>query len=253
MMVFLSLLVYFGVSNIALASPITFFGYDQGQGSSSYERLLEWPNAKAAELNLLQNLENTSKESFEEIGLLNRARVGYNEVSSVFDGKGSFAGSGYSLYCNYDESYYGQYPISGFKYLETANRFYIEFEDPIGAMGFYGIDIGDTDDHYRDPTTPATLRIRVTDSSTNEMEWIEVPHETGVTSGGIFYFGFYDPDRTFSKVEFVYIGDGTDVWAFDDMTIGSPVSPSPVPVPSAIWLLGTGLVTLIHFGRKQRH
>lgn len=47
-----------------------------------------------------------------------------------------------------------------------------------------------------------------------------------------------------------YWNEGAEVWAFDDVTYQVEYFGKPVPVPNAIWLFATGLISLVGIKRK---
>jgi hypothetical protein len=45
--------------------------------------------------------------------------------------------------------------------------------------------------------------------------------------------------------------NGTNVW-FNVDNSGTPIAPTPTPIPAAAWLLGSGLMSLVGLRRKRR-
>lgn len=139
---------------------------------------------------------------------------------------------------------FGRYPVSSPNYFEVnAGDFEINFSAPVAAFGFFGIDIGEFG---------GTLGLNFFNGA-DLVAAPDIPYT--VFDANAFFFGFIDPSNPFTRVTFDIGGASGDVFAFDDMTIGSVeqvVNPTPVPEPSAILLLASGFIGLFGVSYRRR-
>jgi hypothetical protein len=133
-------LTYSGVQ-LAQATPLTFFGEDEGTGVETVPQTSH-PNADAARNNFLNAITGNSTEDFEgfsngqsispalaSLQLPGATLTGFGEITTVASGATNGA---------------DRFPISGSNYLDTVSfSFAVEFSTPMEAFGFYGVDIGD--------------------------------------------------------------------------------------------------------------
>lgn len=140
----------------------------------------------------------------------------------------------------------GRYPISNSQFLQlpavvsgSSNPFQINFNAPVAAFGFFGVDIGDFG---------GNLQLQFFNGST-ALETYQVPTPTGrggSTSGSVLFWGAItnDPLLQFTRVVFTSrqpSGGTTDNFAFDNFTVGSIQQvdiPAPPATAGALLLLG---------------
>jgi hypothetical protein len=245
-----------GASAFALllsAAPVdaqVYFGSDNTGSSSTRATLV---NSTAAQASFLAQLTGVGTETFEGFAVGTAT-----PLNLAFPGAGTATLSGGSNACvshilwsacsnRVNESTpggtngFGRYPISGSNYFEVdAGNFRIDFSSSVAAFGFYGVDIGEFG---------GTLALRFFDGGSVLYEQA-VDIETG--DGSAFYFGYINSANPFTAVEFVRGGAGGDIFAFDDMTIGSREQVSRVPEPASAALVLTGLAALGVVARRRR-
>jgi len=224
---------FVGLANPASALT-TFFGEDLGLGENT--RLSSYPNALAARNSFHSNLTGVGVETFEsfttDIGM---------PLNSTFAGSqtATLTGTGNIRSVPTGTNGFGRYPISGNKFLETASNFTVTFTTPVAAFGFYGVDIGDFNGQV-------TLTLVSGGSQT-----LNIGNSTNVAGGGVLYFGVIDTANPFTSIQFGNTNSGTDILAFDDMSVGTVAQVmDPVPEPMT---LGLGLAGLIGAARRRRN
>ena len=211
------------------AVPITFFGEDVAGGS------LPVPNSSAAQAAFLSNISSAGVEDFESFSYLQGSPIvatfspfGDTATITGFEEIEAFSSSA------------GRFAISGTKYLQTDNGqgLSLTFSAPQAIFGFFGTDVGDFGGQLTlsfDGGTP-----------------INVPNSTNAANGTALFFGYIDEDNPFSTVVFGNTNSSSDVFGFDDFTIGRAAQVQPtVPEPTSIALFGIGALGLIGFHRRK--
>lgn len=234
----LSVFFFLGMAAQALAAPVLFFGEDINH--SNTVRKTPHLNSDAARANFLSNLSGVGTENFESFA------PGASNLALTFQGAGTATlnGLGDVVRITTGTNGFGRYPISGNQYYEVdTSNFNITFSDPIAAFGFYGVDIGDFG---------GQLKLTLTNGTSISLTVPNTIGSSGSTDGSVLYFGFYDLVNQYTKITFTNTNI-QDVFAYDDMTIGSlqQVIPNPVPEPGTMMLLGSGLMGLAAWRRKK--
>lgn len=226
----------------AQAEFLTFFGEDLND--SSTDPLESFPNASEAEGKFLDNLVGTGTEDFEEFS------AGREEPLSIeFPGAGTATLTGSGEIASEAEGTtngFGRYGTSPTNYWETdAGDFVIDLEEETAAFGFFGIDIGDFGEQ---------VQLFLNDSNSTLFEPNHTIGSGGSTDGSVQFFGLIGTteDDTFTEIAFNAVDanndPSNDVFAFDDMTIGSleqvEPEPTPAPAPGTLWLFAGALLLL---------
>lgn len=213
-----------------VATPTTYFGEDLGLGEAT--PLSSHPNADAACAAFHAQIINPGTEDLEGFadGTPAPTTVDFGAAGSA-----TLQGAGHISYVPAGTTNgYGRYAISGTKYWETGDVFYIDFAVPQVAFGFYGVDVGDFDGQL------------LIEYENGAVETITVPNTVNSPGGTVIYFGFIDTAKPFTKVTFGNTASGVDYFGFDDFTIGTmeqvipEIPPTAIPVASPI-----GIIALI--------
>ena len=227
-----------------LASPVTFFGQDiNTAGGSTHTTTLT--NSNAAHNTFFSNLSGTQTQTFESYAANTYLPL---TVSFGSAGNATLTDTSHTAHIASGADAQGYFPISGSKFLETGtgSGFTINFSNPISAFGFYGTDVGDVG---------ATLTLGLVGGVSTTLVVPATVGQNGSTSGSALYFGFYDLKNAYTSITFNNMGGpGSDVFGFDDFTIGSlaQVTPAATPEPSSLMLLGSGLTALYGMRRRLR-
>lgn len=226
-------------AQLASAAPTVYFGETLGGGEST--RLNTFTEATAARNDFLSGLIGVGTESFESFSNGTSGPLAINfpgAGTATLSGAGSVASTAPG-----ETNGVGRYASDGDKYWETTDGFTINFDTPIAAFGFMGIDIGD----FNGQITLTTI------GGLNEV--FNVGNSLNAPGGGVLFWGVIDNVNTFNSISFGNTNAGTDFFAFDQMTIGSldQVVPPPIPEPEtyAMMLAGLGLIGFMARRRKN--
>jgi hypothetical protein len=206
----------------ASAAPVIFFGEDLGLGEDV--RLPSHPNADAARANFLASLTGVVTQTFESF------QDGATAPLQLDFGASGFAtlrGTGFIRRIPSGTDGVGRYPISGSQYFRSGDAFSVVFSKPQAAFGFYGVDLGDF---------AGQLTVTYADGTSH---LLQVPHTINGPGGSVIYFGFIDVANPFSSVSFGDTAPGTDFFAFDDFTIGTPAQVTLPPNGTVSSVQGT--------------
>ncbi len=225
-------------SSVVYAAAVTFFGEDLGSGENV--RLASHPNSDAARTNFFANLVGVGTENFEGFANGTGIPIVANFGSSTATLTSANSSNGFVNAVSTGTNGYGRYPISGNNYFDTSSSvLMLTFSTPQSAFGFYGIDVGDFEGQLTlNYGGPAPLTIN---------------HVVNGAGGSVLYYGFYDLDNPFTSITFGNTAAGTDVFAFDDFSIGTREQIKPngeIPEPASMSLLGVGLLSLLGFRKR---
>ena len=226
-------LLAIGAAAPTYASVVTFFGEDLEK--SGDPNTATPTNSNAARTSFFSNLTGVGTETFESYATgttlpLAISFMGAGTATLSDPTGGSFIESG--------NDGGGRFPISGTQFLETGagSGFTLTFSSPIAAFGFYGTDVGDF-------SGALSLGLKDASGVTTNLSVGNTIGSSGSTSGSVLYFGFYDKGDTYTSITFNNIGSGgTDVFGFDDFSIGSSSQVTPPPTPTNTPEPGTSLM-----------
>ena len=138
----------------------------------------------------------------------------------------------------------GRWATSGTQFWEvdSGGTFNITFPTAISAFGFYGTDIGDF----------ANRLIVDLTAEDNTVTSLTVGHSLGLDNfaNSLLFCGFIDATVAYKRIGFRNAGTGGDIFAFDDMVIGSREQIN-VPEPGSLVLAGLALVGLAASRRRR--
>lgn len=210
-----------------------FFGEDTNPGAS----VPVGGASETARNDFLSNLSGVSTEDFEGLsGSADGTTLNFTgsagTITAGLSGTGSFSGA----------DNFGRFPTSGSTQLGgVTSGFTLAFNSAVAAFGFYGTDIGDFN---------GQITLNLSGGSTQNFT---VNNTVGAPNGSLLFWGIIaeDASETFTSVTFGNTASGSDVFGFDDLTIGDLDQVSPVPVPPAMLLLGSALAGLGVMRRRR--
>lgn len=206
-----------------------YFGEDMGLGE--LQRLQNHPNADVASSQFRSHLFGTHAETFDELAYGTPAPLNVHFYSA---GTTTVGGGGFVNTVTFGTNGYGRYPISGNNYWETgSSQFYLDFNKPVSAIGFYAVDVGDFQGQL-------DLTITMVDGTLQD---VIIPSVLGAPGGSVLYFGLISPDLAFTHIAMSDTAQGVDFFGVDNLTVASePQLHSAVPGPVAGLVFATGML-----------
>jgi hypothetical protein len=234
-----------GASQAQAQCPVNSFCYFGQDATGDASTRSANVNAAAARNDFFSTLVGVGTETFE--GLTGASPLTLNfgiAGNATLNGTGAVVTQGAGTDGN------GRYPSSGVNYYEATSAsgggqtFSVSFDNPVAAFGFYGIDIGDFG---------SQLSLVFTLAAGGTRTWTLPYTAGGILDGSILYSGFVSNDL-FTSVEFRGTSSN-DVFAFDDMSVGSQqqvLTTSPEPASLALMITGfVGIGAQVRRRRKQ--
>jgi hypothetical protein len=215
-----------------------FFGEDQNANIGANPLT----NSNSARNNFFSNLSGSGTETFESFATGTTAAP--TPIVVNFPGIGNATLSGQGSVISGSNSV-GRFPISGTQSYEVSgNGYTIDFATPVAAFGFYGTDIGDFNGQI-------TLTLNDTNNTV-----LTVPNTLNGVNGSGLYYGFIaqNAGETFTRLTFGNTASGTDVFGFDDLTVGnlSQVSNPTTAVPEPFTVIGSIIGGTAAFRMKKK-
>ncbi len=193
------------------SAQMTFMGEDLHNSSST--RIPATPNADSAQADWQSNIEGNSVEGFE--GLQPGSGNGLNLTfsgSAGSIGATLWSGGSLSIVNRPTGAVAGRYPTEGDQFLQAdAADFRIDFDRPISAFSFKGVDIGDF-------SGALSLELTLDKGGTVVLPVGNTIGTSGNTDGSVLFFGFYETENAYTSISFLNTDD-SDIFAFDEMTI----------------------------------
>lgn len=224
-------------TSAALASTLTtFHGQDDGAPTTG-----PFPNSSAA-----QSAFETAASAFGSLNTITYEGLatGFYSPINAAPGvsitlTGTNFGAGYSGITNitYGNLYGFNTTPGGSQYLGTSgDTETFNFTDPTNSFGTWITGI--------QTVFTAALTINFDDGTS---ETLAIPVNT---NGGAEFFGFTDT-ASFASVTLTDTSNqGTDAWGIDDTTYNTPAT-TPIPEPSSLFLLGSGVLGLAGAVRRR--
>ena len=228
------------VAMTATASPVTFYGADNGAGPGAAH-----PGSSAAEAAFQAAAGLTSLVTFEGLATsTNPTGVNLGHGASLTT-TGNVAGGGLVTSSLSPATTLGfNTTVGGTEFLQMDPNFNsagatatYSFASGIDAFGAY---FTGTESGY-----PGAISVKFNDGTSQSLAL------TKNTAGGVVFFGFADPGAMIVSVA-VSTGatSGTrDLWGMDDVRFAA--TPASVPEPGTIFLVGAALLALAQWARKR--
>lgn len=227
-------------------SASIFFGEDLSPGGA----VPAGGNAETARTNFLGNLVGVGTENFDGIASGTSANgMGLNYTGSSGGITATISNAGSAVVASSPDGF-GRFATSGSNYLtNVTSGFQMDFSSEIAAFGFYGTDIGDFNGQITLWMNSGLAQSYTVNNTLN-----------GPNAGLLFWGVIAGLNETFTRVIFGNTNAGTDVFGFDDLTIGDlaqvvPGGPAPIsaiPLPPSAILFGTALLGLAGLRRRKR-
>jgi hypothetical protein len=232
--------------SVTIAAASLFAGGAQGYtifsgedlNNSATTRLASTPNSTAASNNFLASLIGVGTETFEGFATGTPA-----PLNLTFPGAGAatLAGGNGAIrtVAPGTTNGAGRYPISGNNFWEVnaggGGNFTVTFGAPVAAFGFWGIDIGDFG---------GQVTLQLTGGGNQVLNVGNTQGSGGSIDGSVLFYGFIasNPGEVFTAISFQTTIGGGDIFAFDDMTIGSLQQVRPTPEPGSLALIAVALL-----------
>lgn len=232
-----------GMGSQSASAYQIFFGEDLS--SSSSIPLGSTPNADTARNQFLNVLSGVGTEDFEGFSEGTGSPLALNFPGA---GTATLTGGGGTIWSQPEGTAgAGRYGTSGTNFWEVsaggAGNFAVNFSSSVAALGFYGIDIGDFG---------GQLQIQLNDTANTLLTVNNTVGSMGSTDGSVLFFGIVaeDGDEEFTQASFLTTTGQGDMFAFDDMTIGS--RQQVISEPATLATLGIGMAGLTAIRRMRR-
>ncbi len=247
------------ISFNACALPITFFGEDANTGTNyGGTHASSWANSVAAQQSFLNyiNPDSIYIETFQ--GFADGTGLNGESINVDFGEAGTGVLQGGYVSGDWDDEnelgpvQQGRFSVSddGDHFLELPTSiasdggtasFSLSFEKAQSAFGFYATDLEKSD---------VELKLTMTlENLLGQTLTYTIPHNKGIASGSVLYFGVLDTDTAFTKVTFTGNNITRDWFGFDDFTIAT--KEQIVPEAATFVFLSMGIAGLLAFRRKK--